>query len=95
MSTVSTTPPEKMTKVAKSRVYKPQVKMIDKVHWSKVTKAMATNEGVIWQKAAKGEMDTKVDIDAAVVEELFAKPEVKKIEEKSKPTDETGKTIKV
>lgn len=92
---VSTTPPEKMTKVEKSRAYKPQVKMIDKVNWSKVTRAMATNDGVMWQKAAKGEMDTEVDIDPAVVEDLFAKPDVKKVEEKSKPVDEKGKTVKV
>lgn len=89
--------PEKMTKVAKSRAYKPQgnLKMIDKVHWSKVSRAMATNKGVIWQKAAEGEMDSKVDVDPASVEELFAKPNVKQVEEKTKPVDEKGKTTKV
>ena len=95
IKTVSTTPPEKMTKVEKSRAYKPQVKMIDKINWSKVTKAMATNDGVMWQKAAKGEMDTEVDIDPTVVEDLFAKPDAKKVEEKPKPVDEKRKTVKV
>ena len=88
---------EEMTKVAKSRAYRPQknLKMISKVNWSKLSRGQATNEGAIWQKAADGEMDTKVDIDSARVEELFAKPDVKKVEEKTKPTDEKGKTVKV
>ena len=88
---------EKMTKVAKSRAYRPQKnsKMINKVNWSKLSRGPATNVGAIWQKAADGEMDTKVDIDPARVEELFAKPDVKKVEEKTKPTDDKGKTVKV
>ena len=69
--------------------------MIDKVNWSKVTRATAINDGVVWQKAAKGEMDTEVDIDPTVVEDLFAKPDAKKVEEKSKPVDKKRKTIKV
>ena len=89
--------PEKMTNVAKSRVYKRQkdIKMIDKVHWSPVTKAMATNQGVIWQKAAEGEMDTVIDIDPARVEDLFAEPHVKQVEEKAKAPDKVGKNSKV
>ena len=88
---------EKMTKVAKSRTYRPQknLKMVNKVNWSKLSKGPATNVGAIWQKAADGEMDTKVDIDPARVEELFAKPDVTRIEEKTKPIDDKGKTVKV
>lgn len=85
---------EPITKVAKARVYRPQKKM-NKVNWSKILKGPATDAGVIWQKAAEGKMDTKVDIDPARVEELFAKPEVKQVEDKTKPVEEKGPKDKV
>lgn len=67
--------PEKMTKIAKSRWHKPQKKM-KLINWNKLTRGAASNAGVLWEKAAQGEMDTKVDIDPASVEDLFAKPEI-------------------
>ena len=85
---------EPKTKVEKARAYKPRKKM-NKVNWSVIKKGRATDAGVIWQKAAEGEMDTKVDVDPVKVEELFAKPEVKQVEEKPKAVEEKGPKDKV
>ena len=81
-------PPEKMTKIAKSRTYKPKRQM-RVVPWNKLTKPDATVPGVLWEKAAQGEMDSKVDFDPVAVEDLFAKPEAQKKEVLKK--DDEGK----
>ena len=66
-----------MTRIEKARKHKPQ-KQMKKVNWVKVSKNVASCTGALWQKSAKGEEDIKVDFDSASVEDLFARPEIKK-----------------
>ena len=66
-----------MTRIERARKHKPQ-KQMKKVNWVKVSKNTASGTGALWQKTAKGEEDVKVDIDPASVEDLFARPEIKK-----------------
>ena len=67
-----------MTRIERARKHKPQ-KQMKKVNWVKVSKNVASCSGALWQKSAKGEEDIKVDIDPVSVEDLFARPEIKKV----------------
>jgi hypothetical protein len=66
-----------MTRIERARKHKPQ-KQMKKVNWVKVSKNVASCSGALWQKSVKGEEDIKVDFDPASVEDLFARPEIKK-----------------
>ena len=49
-----------------------------KVNWVKVSKNAAVNTSALWHHSAKGAMELPVRINPVVVEELFARAEVKK-----------------
>ena len=66
-----------VTRIERARKHKPK-KQMKKVNWVKVSKNAASGTGTLWQKSAKGEVDVKVDIDPVSVEDLFARPEMKK-----------------
>ena len=66
-----------MTKIERARKHKPK-KQMKKVNWVKLSKNAASDTGAVWHKSAKGEEDIKVDIDPESVEDMFARPEIKK-----------------
>lgn len=61
-----------------------------KLNWVKVSQRQAGASGALWARSVQGTMDTKVEINALQVEELFSRAEIKKTKKGSSDTDGGG-----
>ena len=72
-----------VTRIERARKHKPK-KQMKKVNWVKLSKNVASGTGALWQKSAKGETDISIDIDPVCVEDLFSRPDTKKVKKDSR-----------